>query len=56
MGMDKGAVLAFFIAGPATRIAPIVTVFLLVRQKAFILDFIFSFLGAILFGSLYRFL
>jgi hypothetical protein len=56
MGMDQGAALAFFIAGPATRIAPMVTVFLLVRQKAFFLYFIFSFLGAILFGSLYRFL
>ena len=54
MGMDQGAALAFFIAGPATRIAPMVTVFLLVRQKAFFLYFIFSFLGAILFGFLYR--
>jgi len=56
MGMDEGAALAFFIAGPATRIAPMVTVFLLVRQKAFFLYFIFSFVGAILFGYLYRLL
>jgi len=56
MGMDKGAALAFFIAGPATRIAPMVTVLLLVRQKAFCLYFLSSFIGAILFGFLYRWL
>jgi len=56
MGMDKGAALAFFIAGPATRIAPMVTVFLLVRQRAFFLYFIFSFVGAILFGFLFQLL
>ena len=56
MGMDKGAALAFFIAGPATRIAPMVTVFLLVRQKAFSFYFLTSFISAIVFGFLYRLL
>jgi len=53
MGMTKGAALAFFIAGPATRISPMVTVALLVKKKAFIIYFLIAILGGIAFGYLY---
>jgi len=56
MGMDQGAALAFFIAGPATRIGPMVTVLALVKQRAFFLYFAMSFGSAILFGYIYRWL
>jgi len=53
MGMSKGAALAFFIAGPATRISPMVTVALLVKKKAFLIYFLVVVLGGIGFGYLY---
>jgi len=53
MGMGKGAALAFFIAGPATRISPMVTVALLVKKKAFLIYFLIVVLGGIAFGYLY---
>ena len=53
MGMTKGAALAFFIAGPATRISPMVTVALLVKKKAFIIYFLTAIIGGIAFGYLY---
>lgn len=54
LGMDKGAALAFFIAGPATRIAPMVTVALLVKKKAFLIYFLIVVFGGIALGYLYR--
>jgi len=54
MGMSEGAALAFFIAGPATRIAPLITVFLLVKQKALFLYFAMSFASAVFLGYLYQ--
>jgi uncharacterized membrane protein YraQ (UPF0718 family) len=53
MGMDKGAALAFFVVGPATRIAPMVTVFSLVRRKIFLVYFLVAVLGGIGLGYLY---
>lgn len=53
MGMNKGAALAFFIAGPATRISPMVTVALLVKKKAFLVYFLIALFGGIGFGYLY---
>jgi len=53
MGMSKGAALAFFIAGPATRISPMVTVALLVKKKAFLIYFLLALFGGIAFGYLY---
>jgi len=53
MGMSNGAALAFFIAGPATRISPMVTVALLVKKKAFLVYFLVVLLGGIAFGYLY---
>ena len=56
MGMDKGAALAFFVVGPATRIAPMVTVFSLVRKKIFLVYFLVALLGGIGLGYLYSML
>jgi uncharacterized membrane protein YraQ (UPF0718 family) len=55
-GMDQGAALTFFIAGPVTRIAPMVTVIALVRYKAFMVYLMVSMLCAVAFGYLYHFL
>lgn len=53
MGMDKGAALAFLIVGPATRIAPMVTVFSLVRKRIFIIYFLIVLLGGMGLGFFY---
>jgi len=53
MGMSKGAALAFFITGPATRISPMVTVALLVKKKAFLIYFLLAVFGGIACGYLY---
>ncbi len=54
MGMDKGAALTFFLTGPATRIAPMVTVALLVKKRAFLVYLLTILLGGMLAGYLYR--
>ncbi|UCF73095.1 MAG: permease [Deltaproteobacteria bacterium] len=53
MGMNKGAALAFFLVGPATRIAPMVTVLVLVRKKIFLVYFLVILLGGMGLGLLY---
>jgi len=53
MGMDKGAALAFLVVGPATRIAPMVTVFSLVRKRIFLVYFLVALLGGMGVGFLY---
>jgi uncharacterized membrane protein YraQ (UPF0718 family) len=53
MGMDTGAALAFLVVGPATRIAPMVTVFSLVRKKIFLVYFLVALLGGMGVGFLY---
>ena len=53
MGMDRGAALAFLVVGPATRIAPMVTVFSLVRKRVFLVYFLVVLLGGIALGFLY---
>ncbi len=53
MGMSSGAALTFFIAGPATRISPMVTVAFLVRKKAFFIYFLTVVIGGIALGYLY---
>jgi hypothetical protein len=55
-GMDQGAALTFFIAGPVTRIAPMITVIVLVRYKAFAVYILLSMFCAVAFGYLYHFL
>ncbi|MFB0526451.1 MAG: permease [bacterium] len=54
MGMSKGAALAFFIAGPATRISPMVTVAFLVKKKAFFIYFLTVVVGGIALGYMYE--
>ena len=53
MGMDNGAALAFLVVGPATRIAPMVTVFSLVRKKIFLVYFLVVLLGGMGLGFVY---
>lgn len=53
MGMNKGAALAYFVVGPATRIAPMVTVLALVRKKIFLVYFIVVLVGGMGLGFLY---
>ena len=55
-GMDQGAALTFFVAGPVTRIAPMVTVIALLRYKAFALYIGVSLVGAIVLGFIYHYL
>jgi uncharacterized membrane protein YraQ (UPF0718 family) len=54
-GMDQGAALSFFIAGPMTRIAPMLTVIALVKFKAFGVYFAISIVMAIVLGFLYHY-
>ncbi|MBI3990468.1 MAG: permease [candidate division NC10 bacterium] len=54
MGMDKGAALTFFLTGPATRIAPLLTVALLVKKRAFLVYLLTILFGGMLAGYLYR--
>jgi len=53
MGMDNGAALTFLLVGPATRIAPMVTVFSLVRKKIFLVYFLVVLLGGMSLGFVY---
>ncbi|MBW1768310.1 MAG: permease, partial [Deltaproteobacteria bacterium] len=53
MGMDNGAALTFLVVGPATRIAPMVTVFSLVRKRIFLVYFLVVLLGGMVLGFLY---
>jgi uncharacterized membrane protein YraQ (UPF0718 family) len=50
MGMDKGAILAFFISGPATKLSTLAALRAAVRKEAFFLYLTIGFLGASLFG------
>jgi uncharacterized membrane protein YraQ (UPF0718 family) len=54
-GMDQGAALSFFIAGPVTRIAPMITFIALLRYKAFGIYIGVSMALAIILGFLYRY-
>lgn len=53
MGMDQGAALTFLVVGPATRIAPMVTVFSLVRKRVFLVYFLVVLLGGMGAGFSY---
>ncbi len=53
MGMDQGAALTFLVVGPATRIAPMVTVFSLVRRRVFLVYFLVVLLGGMVAGFVY---
>ena len=53
LGLDKGAVLAFFISGPATKLSTIVALKAAVTKKVFALYLGITLLGATVFGLLY---
>ncbi len=54
-GIDQGAALTFFIAGPVTKIAPMVTVILLMRFKAFGVYIGVTMVSAVILGYFYNF-
>lgn len=54
LGMDKGAVLAFLIAGPVASIPSVVGAAALVRARALALFLAIGFLGAVAMGYAYR--
>ncbi|MGD1047644.1 MAG: permease [Candidatus Krumholzibacteriaceae bacterium] len=53
LGLDKGAVLAFFISGPATKLSTIVALKAAVTRKVFFLYLGITLVGATAFGLLY---
>ena len=53
LGMDKGAILAFFISGPATKLSTLVALKAAIRKEVFILYLVIAFLGATVFGLAY---
>lgn len=56
LGMDKGAVLAFIIAGPVMSVPSIIAVMALFKRQALYVYVTVGFLGALLFGYVYRLL
>jgi uncharacterized membrane protein YraQ (UPF0718 family) len=56
MGVDKGAILAFFISGPATKVANVVLLTSIYKKGITYVYFAVSIIGAILLGMLYHFL
>lgn len=54
LGMDKGTALAFLIGGAATSIPAMAAVFSIVKGKVFILYLVYSMLGAVTAGYLFR--
>lgn len=54
LGMDKGAVLAFIIAGPVMSVPSILAVIALFRRQALYIYLIVGFIGALAFGYTFR--
>lgn len=54
LGMNKGAVLAFFISGPATKISTLVTLSAAIRKEAFFLYLFIAFFCAATIGFIYN--
>lgn len=54
LGMNKGAILAFFISGPATKISTLVTLNAAIKREAFMLYLIIAFTDATVFGFFYN--
>jgi uncharacterized membrane protein YraQ (UPF0718 family) len=54
LGLGKGAVLAFFISGPATKLSTIVALNAVVTRKVFVLYLAVTLIGATVFGLLYN--
>lgn len=56
LGADKGAILAYFISGPATKVATVVLILSVYKKPIVYLYFSISIIGAILMGFLYHYL
>lgn len=56
LGADKGAILAYFISGPATKFATVVLILSVYKKQIVYLYFSVSIIGAILMGFLYHYL
>ena len=54
LGMNKGAALAFLIAGPTTTLPAMVAVWGITKRKIFLLYVSFSLIGAIILGLLFN--
>jgi uncharacterized membrane protein YraQ (UPF0718 family) len=53
LGMNKGAILAFFISGPSTKLSTLVALKAAVRKEVFIFYLTIGLLGATIFGLAY---
>lgn len=53
LGMDKGAILAFFISGPATKLSTLIALKAVIIRDAFILYLAIALIGAFVFGLLF---
>ena len=56
LGMDKGTALSFMIGGAATSIPAMVAVYSIVKRRTFVLYIMFSMVGAIVSGYIFRLL
>lgn len=56
MGLSKGAILAFFISGPATKLSTLVTLRAAMVKEIFYLYLLIALTGATVFGFLYNWL
>jgi uncharacterized membrane protein YraQ (UPF0718 family) len=56
LGLSKGAVLAFFISGPATKISTLVALKATVTGGVFLIYLLIALLGATFFGIIYGFI
>ncbi len=54
LGMSKGAILAFFISGPATKFSTLAALFSCMEKKIIVLYLTVTILGAFLFGVAYN--
>jgi len=55
LGMNKGAILAFFISGPATKLSTLIALKAAVRKEVFLLYLAIALLGATFLGFAYSF-
>jgi uncharacterized protein len=56
MGLNQGAILAFFIAGPITKLSNLILFFSIYRFRIFVFYILLGILGALCFGMLYNIL
>jgi uncharacterized protein len=53
LGMDKGAILAFFVSGPATKLSTLIALKAIIIKEVFILYLAIALIGAFVFGMLF---